>query len=122
MAETAEPLADSGSAPGPASGARALVQPGHSAPAEGPAERLGDVALRLSVNLGCAHVTIRDILTIARGSIVSLEKLSGEPVDICVNDELVAYGEVLVIQDKLRIRVVGIAFPPGHQKDESADA
>lgn len=64
-----------------------------------------DVRLDLSVELGRASVPVRDVLQLGPGSIVTLEKLSGEPVDIMINGKLIARGEVVVVDENFGVRV-----------------
>jgi len=68
-----------------------------------------DVALDLSVELGRTSLPVRDILQLGPGSILELDKLAGEPVDIMVNGKLIARGEVVVVDDNFGIRVTEIA-------------
>ena len=68
-----------------------------------------DVSLDLSVELGRASVPVRDILQLGPGSILELDKLAGEPVDIMVNGKLIARGEVVVVDENFGIRVTEIA-------------
>lgn len=66
---------------------------------------LNDVALNLKIELGRASMCIEDVLKLGEGSIVELDKLAGDPVDVFVNDRLVARGEVLVLNDNFCVRV-----------------
>ncbi|EIT85092.1 flagellar motor switch protein [Fictibacillus macauensis ZFHKF-1] len=68
-------------------------------------ERLLDIPLQLTVELGRTRRTIQEILEMAPGSIVELDKLAGEPVDILINQKLVAKGEVVVIDENFGVRV-----------------
>lgn len=70
---------------------------------------LYDVDLDLSVELGRTSIPVRDILQLGPGSIVELDKLAGEPVDIMVNGKLIARGEVVVVDENFGIRVTEIA-------------
>lgn len=69
-----------------------------------------DVELNLSVELGRASIPMRDVLQLGPGSIVELEKLAGEPVDILVNGKLVAKGEVVVVDENFGVRVTEIVM------------
>lgn len=69
---------------------------------------LMDVPLRISVVLGKATMTIRDVLALGQGSVVELDKMAGEPVDIVVNDKLIAHGEVVVVDENFGVRVTDI--------------
>src|SRR4029079_8143355 len=66
-------------------------------------EDLGDVALDISIELGRAEVLIEDLLKLREGSVVALDKLAGDPVDIVANGRLVARGELLVIDGKFGV-------------------
>lgn len=68
-------------------------------------EDLADVDLDISIELGRAEILIEDILKLREGSIVSLDKLAGDPVDIVANGRLVARGELLVIDGKFGVRL-----------------
>ncbi|WP_102028226.1 flagellar motor switch phosphatase FliY [Salirhabdus sp. Marseille-P4669] len=67
-----------------------------------------DIPLKVSVELGRTKKTIKDILEMGSGSIIELDKLAGEPVDIHVNDKLIAKGEVVVIDENFGVRVTDI--------------
>ena len=121
MADAAEEQVEAAGTPPAPRGAEALVRSGRVRPGPGTFEFLNDVNLSVSVSIGRARVTIRDILRLERGSVVSLDKLSGEAVDIRVGDELLAVGEVIVIQDKLRIRVLNLVYPPDHEPETGTD-
>lgn len=70
-----------------------------------------DVGLQLSVELGRTHKKIKDILELNIGSIVELDKLAGEPVELLVNGKLIAKGEVVVIDENFGVRVTEIISP-----------
>ncbi len=70
-----------------------------------------DVPMRVTVELGRTRMTIKDILNLGEGSIVELEKLAGEPVDVLVNDKLIALGEVVVIDENFSVRVTKVVTP-----------
>ena len=71
-----------------------------------------DVALEVSVELGRKRMSIREILDLGSGSIVELDKIAGEPVDLLVNGKLVARGEVVVIEDNFGVRITEIVGAP----------
>jgi len=73
-----------------------------------PIDLLLDVPLRVSVVLGRATMTIRDVLALGQGSVVELDKMAGEPVDIVANDKLIAHGEVVVVDENFGVRVTDI--------------
>jgi flagellar motor switch protein FliN/FliY len=66
---------------------------------------LRDVELNVKIELGRSHMMVEDVLKLAEGSVVELDKLAGDPVDVFVNDRLVARGEVLVLNDNFCVRV-----------------
>lgn len=66
---------------------------------------LGDVEMNVKIELGRCRMSVEDVLKLAEGSVVALDKLAGDPVDVYVNDRLVARGEVLVLNDNFCVRV-----------------
>jgi flagellar motor switch protein FliN len=71
-------------------------------------ELLMDVALEVSVELGRSHMSIGEILGLRTGSVVELDKLAGEPVDVSVNGTLIARGEVVVVDEKFGVRITEV--------------
>ena len=70
-----------------------------------------DVPLQITVELGRTKKSIKDILELSNGSIVELDKLAGEPVDIQVNGKFLAKGEVVVIDENFGVRITDIVSP-----------
>jgi flagellar motor switch protein FliN/FliY len=70
-----------------------------------------DIPVQLSVELGRTRLTIKNILQLGQGSVVELDGLAGEPMDIYVNGYLIAQGEVVAVEDKYGIRVTDIITP-----------
>lgn len=70
-----------------------------------------DIPIQLSVELGRTKVPIKHILQLAQGSIVELDALAGEPMDVLVNGYLIAQGEVVVVNEKFGIRLTDIVTP-----------
>ena len=70
-----------------------------------------DIPVQLSVELGRTKVPIKYILQLAQGSVVELDALAGEPMDVLVNGYLIAQGEVVVVNDKFGIRLTDIVTP-----------
>jgi flagellar motor switch protein FliN/FliY len=68
-------------------------------------QMLRDIDLDLKIELGRTHMYLQDILKLRRGSVVALDKMAGDPVDIYVNNRLIARGEVLVMNDNFCVRV-----------------
>ncbi len=87
-----------------------LEQPA-AAPAAATLDLLEDVHLEVKIELGRAQMYIEDVLRLGVGSVVELDKLAGDPVDIYVNDRLIARGEVLVLNDNFCVRINGIESP-----------
>ena len=70
-----------------------------------------DIPVSLTVELGRTRISIRNLLQLAHGSIVELEGLAGEPMDVLVNGTLIAQGEVVVVNEKFGIRLTDIITP-----------
>ncbi|MBF0126844.1 MAG: flagellar motor switch protein FliN [Magnetococcales bacterium] len=71
-------------------------------------ELLMDVPLEVSVRLGQVRMQIRDLLKLNKGALIEMEKEADEPLEIHVNNRLLAYGEVVMIKDKLGVRITDI--------------
>ncbi|MGE4438434.1 flagellar motor switch protein FliN [Achromobacter sp.] len=111
-------------APSPATAPAATAAPAQSAaqsvfkPLAGSASGAGtdidlimDVPVQLTVELGRTRLTIKNLLQLGQGSVVELDGLAGEPMDIFVNGYLIAQGEVVVVEDKYGIRLTDIITP-----------
>ncbi|CAB3932008.1 flagellar motor switch protein FliN [Achromobacter insolitus] len=117
-APAAEPAAP---APAPAASAAPAAQPAAQSvfkPLAGTAGGAGadidlimDVPVQLTVELGRTRLTIKNLLQLGQGSVVELDGLAGEPMDIFVNGYLIAQGEVVVVEDKYGIRLTDIITP-----------
>ncbi|WP_438767244.1 flagellar motor switch protein FliN [Kushneria sp. TE3] len=70
-----------------------------------------EIPVTLSVELGRTRMTIRELLDLAKGSVVELDGLAGEPMNILINGYLIAQGEVVVVEDKYGIRITDIITP-----------
>ncbi len=82
---------------------------GHAPSGEGGnIDMLLDVDLEVKIELGRAEMAIEEVLRLRKGAVVELDKLAGDPVDILVNDKLVAHGEILVVNDNFCVRVTEI--------------
>ncbi len=103
--------ARSSAAPGRpgAPSARAFDMPefatGRRPAGDGKLDMLMDVKLRVKIELGRTHMLVEDVLKLGEGSVVELDKLAGDPVDVYVNDRLIARGEVLVLNENFCVRV-----------------
>jgi flagellar motor switch protein FliN len=74
-------------------------------------EFLLDIPLMISVELGRTKMLINDLLQLGQGSVIELEKLAGEPMEIYVNNRLIARGEVVVVNEKFGVRLTDIISP-----------
>ncbi|MBI2519433.1 MAG: flagellar motor switch protein FliN [Bdellovibrio sp.] len=70
-----------------------------------------DIPLKVTVELGRTSVMVKDLLQLGQGSVLELDKLAGEPLEILVNGKLVAKGEVVVVNEKFGIRLVDVISP-----------
>jgi len=86
----------------------AELKPAGAPAADSNIELIMDVPLQVTVELGRTRKLIREILELGPGSIVELDKLAGEPVDVLVNGKLIAKGEVVVIDENFGVRVTEI--------------
>ncbi len=74
-------------------------------------ELLLDVPLQVSVQLGETQMRIQELLELGQGSVVDLDRLAGEPVDILVNGHPIALGEIVVVNERYAVRVVSVNNP-----------
>jgi len=74
-------------------------------------EMLLDIPIQMSVELGCARMAIHELLQLVEGSIIELDKMAGEPLEIRANNKLVARGEVVVVDDKIGVRITDVVNP-----------
>lgn len=79
-----------------------------------------DIPLEISVELGRARILISELLQLGQGSVVELSKLAGEPLEILVNQKLVARGEVVVVNEKFGVRLTDIISPAERVKQLGA--
>ncbi len=70
-----------------------------------------DIPVRVAMEVGHAEIRIRDLLKLTRGSVVELDRLAGDPLDVFVNGTLIAYGEVVVVNDRFGIRLTDVISP-----------
>jgi len=85
--------------------------PAPAAPTQNDIEIIMDIPVTLTVELGRTRIPIKQILQLAQGSVVELDGLAGEPMDVMVNGCLIAQGEVVVVNDKFGIRLTDIVTP-----------
>ncbi|MEK6706287.1 MAG: flagellar motor switch protein FliN [Bdellovibrionota bacterium] len=70
-----------------------------------------DIPLKVTVELGRSKMAIREVLQLAQGSVIELSKFAGEPLEVLINDKLIARGEVVVVNEKFGIRLTDIISP-----------
>ena len=75
-----------------------------------------DIPVKITVELGRTKITIKNLLQLAHGSVVELDAMAGEPMDVLVNGTLIAQGEVVVVNDKFGIRLTDIITPSERMK------
>ena len=85
--------------------------PPAASPQENNLDRILDIPLVLSAQLGNTRMLIKDLLQLGPGSIVELDKLAGEPLEVLVNERLVARGEVVMVNEKFGIRLTDVISP-----------
>ncbi|MFA7669058.1 MAG: flagellar motor switch protein FliN [Burkholderiaceae bacterium] len=109
----AAPPADPTPTAAAATPATGLFQPlvDTASAAQSDIDMIMDIPVQLTVELGRTRLTIRNILQLGQGSVVELDGLAGEPMDIFVNGYLIAQGEVVVVDDRYGIRVTDIITP-----------
>lgn len=73
--------------------------------------QLEDIKVILDVRLGKKELSLKEVNSLGEGSVIELDKYSGEVVDVFINDKLVAFGEVVVVDDKFGIRISDIIEP-----------
>ncbi|MBU1437338.1 MAG: flagellar motor switch protein FliN [Gammaproteobacteria bacterium] len=71
-------------------------------------ETILDIPVTISMEVGRAKISIRNLLQLNQGSVVELERVAGEPLDVLVNGTLIAHGEVVVVNDKFGIRLTDV--------------
>ncbi|MDX2130567.1 MAG: flagellar motor switch protein FliN [Planctomycetota bacterium] len=121
--ETAKEAADAANA-ATAGGPAPLELPKFTPVADPAAARamdlLADVNLHVKIELGRTRMLLEDVLRLGEGAVVELDKLAGDPVDVYVNDRLVARGEVLVLNDNFCVRVNEIVIAAEQTPAKSA--
>jgi flagellar motor switch protein FliN/FliY len=70
-----------------------------------------DIPLQVSVEIGRTRILIKDLLQMQEGSIIELDKLAGEPLDLYVNSRLIARGEAVLVKDKYGLRLTDVVSP-----------
>lgn len=116
---TPEELAGITGTPSMSSISAVTARPAEFAPLQSPGpipsstnlDLLLGVTLRVTVELGRTKMNIEEVLKLGPGSVVELDKLAGEPVDVLINDRMIARGEVVVIDDRFGVRITDVVSP-----------
>lgn len=87
------------------------AEDGKPASEESNLEAILDVPVTISMEIGRTYLSIRNLLQLNQGSVVELDRLAGEPLDVLVNNTLIAHGEVVVVNDKFGIRLTDVVSP-----------
>ncbi|MCG8670924.1 MAG: flagellar motor switch protein FliN [Pseudomonadales bacterium] len=82
-----------------------------SAPGSPNMDVILDIPVTLSMEVGSTAITIRNLLQLNQGSVIELDRLAGEPLDVLVNGTLIAHGEVVVVNEKFGIRLTDVISP-----------
>jgi flagellar motor switch protein FliN/FliY len=88
-----------------------LAQPTEGRTEEMNLELLQNVTVTLSIEVGRSVLKIRDLLRLGQGSVVELDRVAGEPLDVCVNNVVVAKGEVVLVNERYGIRLTQVVEP-----------
>ncbi|RDB37062.1 MAG: flagellar motor switch protein FliN [Spirobacillus cienkowskii] len=81
-----------------------------------------DVPLKVTVELGRTKLLVNDLLQLGQGSVIELDKMAGEPMEVFVNDKLVAMGEVVVVNEKFGVRLTDVMSGIGMDESNSGDS
>ena len=79
-------------------------------------ELIQNVAVSISVEVGRSSLRIRDLLRLGQGSVVELDRVAGEPLDVCVNNTVIARGEVVLVNERYGIRLTQVVEPEDRVK------
>lgn len=108
LAEAATPGGDPGAKGGEGGGAVATGEENRTKTDFSKLKMILDVPLKVSVELGRTKMLVNDLLQLGQGSVIELDKIAGEPMEILINDKLVALGEVVVVNEKFGVRLTDV--------------
>ena len=83
-------------------------------------ELLNNIPVSISVEVGRASLKIKDLMRLSQGAVIELERLAGEPLDLLVNNTLVAQGEVVLVNDRYGVRLTSVVPPADRIKNIKA--
>jgi flagellar motor switch protein FliN/FliY len=95
---------------------RATLDKAEGASADVQLDLIQNVAVNISVEVGRSSLRIRDLLRLGQGSVVELDRVAGEPLDVCVNNTVIARGEVVLVNDRYGIRLTQVVDPEDRVK------
>jgi flagellar motor switch protein FliN/FliY len=96
------------SSPSPTPASFPSIDGGGAVPAPKNIDFILDIPMQVTVQVGSTKMVIRELLQLGQGSVIELEKLAGEPMEVLVNNKLVARGEVVVVNEKFGIRLTDV--------------
>ncbi|MDJ0918690.1 MAG: flagellar motor switch protein FliN [Woeseiaceae bacterium] len=70
-----------------------------------------DIPVNVALRVGTTDISIRDLVSLVEGSVIALDQLSGEPMDVLVNGTLIAHGEIVVVDDRFGVRLTDVVSP-----------
>ena len=70
-----------------------------------------DIPVNVALRVGTTDISIRDLVSLVEGSVVALDQLAGEPMDVLVNGTLIAHGEIVVVDDRFGVRLTDVVSP-----------
>ncbi len=88
-----------------------IQEGGGAAPADVNLDLVLDVPVDIALRVGSTDITIRDLVSLVEGSVVSLDQDAGEPMDVLVNGTLIAHGEIVVVDDQYGVRLTDVVSP-----------
>jgi flagellar motor switch protein FliN/FliY len=120
----AAPTGEGGGGGGKAGGSSALEDSRLSRTDFSKLKMILDVPLKVSVELGRTKMLVNDLLQLGQGSVIELDKIAGEPMEILINDKLVAMGEVVVVNEKFGVRLTDVVsqFGLGDMHNQQKEA
>jgi flagellar motor switch protein FliN/FliY len=108
-ADFEEALSEASGEPGKADGAGTTNEEARAAKTDfSKLKMILDIPLKVSVELGRTKMLVNDLLQLGQGSVIELDKIAGEPMEILINDKLVAMGEVVVVNEKFGVRLTDV--------------
>lgn len=86
-------------------------QQANAAPADVNLDLVLDVPVEVSLRVGSTEISIRDLVSLVEGSVISLDQDAGEPMDVLVNGTMIAHGEIVIVDDQYGVRLTDVVSP-----------